>query len=145
MSAFIDQLVTAYEVNGLTPEQIVESIGEGLDVAAVRVALQQNSSKYRKACEIAEDDDEELNFSRQELLDVNKVIYETAMTAAYPDGSVDFKTRFNAAKYIRDDKKGRLEPAEALKGSNGNTFNFLQQFNMSLQQAKEKAAKAIES
>ena len=145
MSAFIDQLVTAYEVNGLTPEQIVESIGEGLDVAAVKVALQQNSSKYRKACKIAEDDDEELNFSRQELLDVNKVIYEAAMTASYPDGSVDFKTRFNAAKYIRDDKKGRLEPAKALKNGNGNTFNFLQQFNMSLQQAKEKAAKAIES
>lgn len=131
MSAALEQIKTAYEVNEMTPEQIAED--QDLDIAAVKAGLMQTSSKYRKACGMEEEDTDGLNFTNDELRRVNQVIYETALTAETPDGSPDFKTRLAAATYIRDDKKGRKEPVRHIAG---NTFNLLS-FNEQLQKARQ--------
>ena len=140
-SAFIQQIVAAYEINGLEPDIIPEAIGmQELSVTAVKAALQQHSSKYRAVCKKEPEDESIYNFDNSELKEANNMIVEVMRDATHPDGSTDYKTRLAAARYIRDDKKGRLEPAKALQ--RGGTFNILQ-FNTSIQEAREKAAKII--
>ena len=131
MTAALEQIKTAYEVSGMSPEEIAED--QDLDIAAVKAGLMQSSAKYRKACGQEEDDADGLNFTNDELRRVNQVIYETALSAETPDGDVDFKTRLAAAIYIRDDKKGRKEPVRHIAG---NTFNLLN-FNAQLQKARQ--------
>lgn len=139
--AFIEQIKTAYEVNGLEPEKIIESLGiEGLSITAVKAALIRYSSKYRSICKQEPEDESVYNFDNQELKEANNTIVDVMREAIYPDGSTDYKTRLNAARYIRDDKKGRLEPAKMMRGTGG--FNIIQ-FNTSIQEAREKAAKVI--
>lgn len=140
-SNFITQIVSAYETNGLSPEMIVESIGvEGLSLTAVKAALMQHSSKYRQLCKTEPEDESIYNFDNQELKEANQMIVEVMRDATHPTGEIDYKTRLNAARYIRDDKKGRLEPAKVMRNSGG--FNIIQ-FNTSIQEAREKAAKVI--
>jgi len=130
MSAAIEQIKTAYEINGMTPAEIAED--QALDVAAVKAALIQSSAQYRKASGIDLEAIDGLNFTDEELKRVNQVIFETAISAETADGSIDYKTRLAAATYIRDDKKGRKEAARHIAG---NTFNILS-FNEQLQQAR---------
>lgn len=131
MSAALEQIKTAYEVTNMTPEEIAED--QELDLAAVKAGLMHVSSKYRKACGVAEEENDGLNFTNDELRRVNQVILETALTAETPDGAIDFRTRLAAATYIRDDKKGRKEPVRHIAG---NTFNLLS-FNEQLQKARQ--------
>ena len=131
MSAALEQIKTAYELSGMTPDEIAED--QDLDIAAVKAGLMQCSSKYRKACGMEDENEDGLNFSNDELRRVNQVILETALTAELPDGSIDYKTRLSAATYIRDDKKGRKEPVRHIAG---NTFNLLS-FNEQLQKARQ--------
>lgn len=140
MSDFIQQIKTAYEVSNLTPEQIIESLGGGLEIAAVKAVLMQHSNKYRIACKNEPEDESIYNFSNEQLKDANVIIHETMMVACNPDGSIDFRTRLDAAKYIRNDKKGRLEPAKVMPV---NHTNVLMTINQSILQAREKAAKVI--
>lgn len=139
MQSSLQQLKVAYEVNNMTVEEIAEDFKD-FDVAAIKAGLMQCSSKYRRDCKC--DDADVLNFTDEQLDSVNKVIFETALSAEYPDGSVDYKTRLHAATYIRDDKKGRKEVRQVI--ANG-TFNFLT-FNEQIQaarQAKEKQIKQL--
>jgi len=104
----------AYESEGMTPDQIAEC--QGLDIVAVKASLMQYSSMYRKACGAAPEDDDGLNFNDDDLRRINDVIRDIALSSA------DENLRFKAATYIRNDKKGRLEPAKQLAGNN---FNIL--------------------
>lgn len=131
------QIKNAYEVEGLVPSQIADDLG--FEEVAIKAKLAQLSSQYRKDCKMEALDEDELNFSNEQLKSINGVLYECATAAELPDGTPDFRTRLNAAKYIRDDKKGRLEPVKAI--ANGNTFNILT-FNESLQTARQLAEKA---
>lgn len=137
MSAAIQQLKTAYEVNGMTIDEIAEEF-PSYDIAAIKAALANSSAKYRKDCGLDKEAEEGLNFTDDELRRVNQVIFETAMTAETSDGNIDYKTRLAAATYIRDDKKGRKE---AVRHIAGNTFNILS-FNEQLQRAREMCAGA---
>lgn len=121
----------------MTPEQIAEDLG--FEVVAVKAKLMQVSSKYRKDCGKEEEEIDELNFSNDELINVNKVIYETALAATTPDGSVDWNTRLKAATYIRDDKKGRKD---VIKQVAGNQFNIFQ-LNDSIQRARLQSNEAM--
>lgn len=124
----LTQIKTAYEVNGMSPQQIAEA--EDLDLAAVKGALMQGSSKYRKDCGLdVNEGDDGLNFTDEELRQVNRAIFELAMA------SEDEHIRTKNLHYIRDDKKGRKESARQLGNT---TFNILQ-FNEQLQQARERA------
>ena len=82
--------------------------------------------------EIVEDG---LNFSNDELKEANKVIYETMLSAQDSEGNPDYKTRLNAAMYLRDDKKGRKEAKQLLQN---NTFNMLN-FNAAIENARKGA------
>ena len=122
MSAINQQIKVSYELNAMSPEDIAED--QELDLTAVKAVLMQCSSKYRKDCGAENDEEEDLNFTKDELRQVNKVIFETALCAEHQDGTPDYKTRLVAATYIRDDKKGRKDVVRGVR--DGNTFNILQ-------------------
>lgn len=131
------QIKNAYEVEGLPPSQIADDLG--FEEVAVKAKLAQLSAQYRKDCKMEALDEDELNFSNEQLKTINQVLYECATCAELPDKTPDFRTRLNAAKYIRDDKKGRLEPVKAI--ANGPIFNMLT-INESIQSARQLAEKA---
>ena len=124
MSSEVEQIKIAYETLDMSPEQIAED--RELDIVAVKAALMQGSSKYRKACGQEEEGKDELNFSDEQLLDANKVIHELMM------GSEDENIRLKAAMYLRDDKKGRKE---VVKQVGGQQFNILL-FNQAMKQVR---------
>lgn len=125
MTAANIQIVTAYEQLGLLPEQIAQEYD--LDIESIKATLMQFSSAYRKAAK----QDDQLNFSENELVAANQVIAQIMQYAE------DDNLRLRAARYIRDDKKGRLD-ATQMRGLNINVL----QFNMTLQKARERIAKA---
>lgn len=129
------QIKAGYETNNMTPVAIAEDLG--FSEIAVKAKLMQISSLYRKACGAEPEEEDDLNFSDDQLRKANDIIYQNAVSAELPDGSIDYRTRQRAAEYIRDDKKGRKEVVKHIAG--GNTFNILQ-FNESMQQARVKAA-----
>ena len=132
------QIKKAYEEQGLTPQAIADDMQ--LAVESVKAKLMSISNQYRKACGMEEEEDT-LNFSKDELRNVNRVIYETALSAELPDGSPDYRVRLQAATYVRDDFKGRKEPIKHLQN---NGFNLLQ-FNQTVLNATNKAQDAIKS
>jgi hypothetical protein len=116
------QIRTAYE-QGMTPAQIAED--QQLELVAVKAKLMQCCKKYRKdmGMEAAIEEDG-LNFTTEELRDANKVIYETMLSAQDSEGNPDYKTRLNAAMYLRDDKRGRKEAKQLLQQNQFNIFDF---------------------
>lgn len=137
MLGAIKQIVVSYEQQGMTPDEISDD--QGLEVASVKAALSQHSAMYRKDVQQLKDDDEDgLDFTKEQLRQVNAVIFETAISATLPDNSVDHRTRLKAAEYIRDDIKGRLTPVRAInKTQNVNLF----QFNEAIANARVSAEK----
>lgn len=121
------QIVTAYEVSGMTPEQIADDMGGDYDVASIKAALMAGSSKYRKDCGQESPENDSLNFTNDDLAAVNDVIMHIAKYADDPN------LQLKAAMYVRDDKKGRKEIVRQIAGNN--TFNLLQ-FNESLAAAR---------
>jgi hypothetical protein len=111
---------TAYEDLNMSPEEIADD--RGLDVVTVKASLAATSSKYRKDCGTFTE--AELDFTDQDLKDVNEIIVETAKHAELSDGTPDYRTRLAAATYIRDDKKGRKNIQKALGGTQFNILNF---------------------
>ena len=124
MSNELEQFRISYEELGMTPEQIAED--RELDLAAVKAGLMQCSSKYRKACGRSDEDEDDLNFSNDDLRRVNDVIKQIAL------GAEDDNLRLKAALYIRDDKKGRKEIVKAVQNMQ---FNVLQ-FNQAMQKVR---------
>lgn len=138
MPATDTQLKTAYELNGMSPEEIATEMG--FDVVAVKAKLMQVSSRYRKDCGAESDEiDDGLNFTKDQLREVNKVIHQCATAATLPDGTPDYRTMLKAATYVRDDKKGRKE---VVKATQNTTFNVLS-LNEAIQAAREGAKRVI--
>lgn len=130
------QLKTAYETQNMTPSEIAEVFE--FEEGAVKARLLVVSSKFRKDCGneekvLVEGEDPTLNFDEEQLRQVNKVIYETALSAEHSDGTVDYKTRLAAAIYVREDKKGRKDVQKHLQN---NQFNFFA-LNEQLAKARE--------
>lgn len=133
MIAELTTIKTAYEEEGMSPEQIAED--RGLDIVATKAALMQSSFKYRKDCGHESEEKDELNFSDDELKRVNQVILDLAL------GAEDDHLRFKAATYVRDDKKGRKEIVKAIK-DNGTNITI---FNQKILQVREAAARLTSS
>lgn len=127
------QIKEQYEQYGRTPDQIAEEMS--LDPIAVKAKLLQVSDLYRKSVGSVEEEENPDDFTKEQLRTANQVIYENMLTAVLPSGDPDYRTRQRAAEYIRDDKKGRKELKNLLKG---NQFNILN-FNEALQSARSKA------
>lgn len=133
-----NRLKTAYEVENMTPEDIASD--ENLNVIAVKSKLMEISLKYRKDCKMEPLGEDRLNFTDADLEAVNKVILETALAAETSDGTIDYKTRLQAAIYVRDDKKGRKEVIKLMQNNQFNIFDM----NEKLAEARLKASKAKE-
>lgn len=116
MSSEVEQIVVAYETLKMSPEEI--AIDRELEVVAVKAALMQGSSMYRKACGAEGEDENTLNFSNEQLQEVNKVIYDLAV------GAEDEHLRFKAATYVRDDKKGRKDVVKQVQNQQFNILMF---------------------
>jgi len=127
VQAELESIRTGYETLGLSPEQIAED--RNLTVEAVKAALLNCSSKYRRAANVAPEEDTTLNFSNEQLSMVNEEIVRLALYAE------DEGVRTKNCHYLRDDKKGRRELRTVL---GGNTFNILA-FNQTMQRAREGA------
>lgn len=129
------QIKECYENLGLSPSLIAEQLS--FDEGAVKAKLMCISSKYRKDCGKEDKEEDDLNFTKDQLRDINTVFIEAALTATNQDGSPDWRVRLDAAKYVRDDKKGRKDIKAQLAG---NTFNILN-FNEAIQAARQGASK----
>ena len=137
MTSAVTTIKTAYEVEGMTPEQIAED--QNWDITVVKAALMNASSKYRKACGAEDEDEDRLNFGKSEQQIAKQIILEAAQCAETFDGRPDYKTRAQNAQYIRDDSKGRKDVVRQIAGST--QFNVFA-FNETIQQAKALANKA---
>lgn len=144
MSLELDAIRTAYETLHLTPELIAEA--RGMDVLSVQTALAACSPLYRRVNKLNGNtplegaEGEDLDFTNEDLREANAIILTTAKEAEHPDGTPDYRTRFAAAVYIRDDKKGRKLPPKQVTG--GNTFNIFE-FNAALKEAREAKQRTI--
>lgn len=114
MTAELAAIKASFEDEGMSPEDIASD--RELDVVAVKSALMQSSSKFRKLACREEEEVNELNFSKEEQLRVKEAILDLAI------GANDEHLRYKALTYVRDDAKGRKD---IVKGMAGNTFNIL--------------------
>ena len=121
------QIIAAYEVNNMTPEQISEDMG--FTVEGVKAKLMSISTKYRKSCGMECQDEDEINFSRDEQVRIKNELYNLAM------GTEDEHLKGKLLLQLRDDGKGRKD---VVKQMGSTTFNMFQ-FNDMLQQARNGA------
>lgn len=126
-----EQIVTAFEVNQMSPEEIASEFD--CEVAAVKSVLMQSSSLYRKACK----SDDSLTFTDDEA---RQALQAISNIVRY---SEDEHLKLRAAIYIRDDKKGRLDVVKASTGLNINLIAVNDQMRRALDAvAKAKALSA---
>lgn len=114
MTAELTSIKTAFEEEGMSPEEIADS--QSLDIAAVKAGLMQCSSTYRKMCGKEDCAADTLNFDEDENRRIKEAIVELAL------GAQDESVRLKAAIYVRDDFKGRKD---VVKGMAGQNFNIL--------------------
>lgn len=114
-----EQLIAAYENLGMAPEDIAQAFGESgqpLEVSAVKAVLMQGSWKYRAASK----QQKKLDFTDDELQEANEAILRLLRN------SDDEHLVGRLARYIRDDKKGRLDVGPNLAGLQMNAIVFNQ-------------------
>lgn len=114
MTAELAAIKVAFEDEDMSPEDIASE--RELDVTAVKAALMQSSSKYRKLAGRENEQEDVLNFSKEEQLRVKEALLDLAL------GAEDDHLRFKALTYCRDDAKGRKD---VVKNMGGQNFNIL--------------------
>ena len=114
---------------GKTPEEIAEDLG--FHTHHVKARLMAISSEYRKACGAESPEEDELNFTREEQLQIKRELYQLAMSAEDPH--LKGKLLLN----LRDDGKGRKDIVRQQQGIG--TVNIMQMINNSVQQARNGA------
>jgi hypothetical protein len=127
MTAEMSIIVKQYDDYNMSIEDIVAEHDGELEVESVKSVLAQYSKKYRDAC--LEEGNRE-DFSKDEALLAKEAIVRVMQS------SDDDQLVLRAAKYIRDDKKGRLD-VDKLRGLNINVFAFNEQLKK-VKQARER-------
>ena len=122
MTAINQQIISSFEELGMSPEEIAED--QNLDLVSVKAILMQNSFLYRKKCKKGEDD---FNFSDEELQAANQTIVSLMRY------SEDENLKARLARYIRDDKKGRLDVVKSMTGLNINVLAFNEQIKKAME------------
>lgn len=117
MTAASQQIVSAYEI-GMTPEQIAED--NGIDITIVKATLRQYCPVFRKDAKT----DDRLNFTVDEQEEMKEIILNIAR---YEEE--DQQLKFKAAKYIRDDGRGRLDINKEVQGLNINVIQIAKRFD----------------
>lgn len=98
----------------MTPEEISQEFG--YELMAVKAALLQCSAPFRKEAK-----KDAAVFSDEEAEEMKSILLNLAR---YSD---DENLQFKAAKYIRDDHKGRLDIAKTMPGLNISVIAFNEQ------------------
>lgn len=114
MTAEHQAIITAYEQEGMTCEQIADT--RELDLVAVKACLAQSSRKYRDDCGLNQEIESQEDFTKDDLRWATRALVETGMSTE------DEHLRAKIAMFVRDDKKGRREPARVMGGQQ---FNIL--------------------
>jgi hypothetical protein len=128
MTAELASIKVAYEQEEMSPEEISQS--RDLDLAAVKAALIQCSAKYRKDCGRESEEEDTLNFTKDEQQRIKDALLDLAL------GSDDPHLQFKALVYCRDDAKGRKD---VIKSTSGQNFNILM-INQRMKQVREMAS-----
>lgn len=132
MTSLARQIVSCYDINEMSPVEIAQEFE--LEEAAVIATLTQFSAKYRKDTKVDGEPKKDLDFNDEQLSAVNQVLFDLAV------GSDDPNLQFRAARFIRQDKKGRLDK-QAFKGLNINVLvlnDALQKANAALERGRSK-------
>lgn len=124
MSDELTQIKDCYELHNMSPEDI--AFDRQLELCAVKTGLNAVSPKYRADCGVEIEKESDLDFTKDDLREVNMAIKALAL------GAENEGVRLNAAIYIREDKKGRKDIKQAV---GGNQFNILQ-FNSIMQSVR---------
>lgn len=124
------QIVTAFDELEMNVDEIASEFG--CEPLSVKACLMSFSSKYRSSLR---KQDVTKDFKDEELEEANAVIVSLMRT------SDDEHLRGRMARYIRDDKKGRLDALNGIKSMNVN----IALFNERLLQAKEAKQKSKET
>lgn len=128
MTASNQQVVTCYDELSMTIEEIAAEMQ--WEPTAVKMILAQSSPKFRAELGTKPKD----GWTDEELERVDEVIFNLAVYGE------DENLQFKAARYIRDDKKGRLDPKN-LKSLNIN----ITQVNVRMEKARIAMQRARES
>lgn len=144
MTGSTQQIVTAYEDNGLNVEQIVAAFDGEYDALAIEAVLSQFSRKFKVAMGLVKDrssggsgESSVPGFSPE----AEEMAIRTIENLA--EYSEDDHIRSRMAVFIREDRRGRRDAVSNLgKGAGSNIF-LLQQFinkgNESLKTTEKKA------
>jgi hypothetical protein len=107
-------IIVAYEQEGMSVEEIASL--RDLDPVAVKACLAQFCKKYREDCGLNKGIDTGDDFTEEDGRWAVRALVETGMSTD------DEYLRTKIAMFVRDDKKGRREPAKQLQGQQ---FNIL--------------------
>lgn len=121
------QIITAYETERLTVDQIAEALD--FDPVAIKATLMQFSSQYREDMK----QEPNLDFSTDEQLEA-----KNAMVRLMRNSEDEYLIARLACK-IRDDGKGRLDIGKNMRNLNMNVVIF----NERIEQAKEAKARLL--
>lgn len=132
LTALNQQIITAYEECGLDIDQIAEEFS--VDELAVKATLMQFSVRYRDNIKSARKNGEvsKADFTDNDLEESAEVLRQMMHSAE------DENLRVRCARYIRDDKKGRLDALSGLKSLNMNIAIFNQRL-LQAREAKERS------
>lgn len=133
MTAANIEIVEMFETLAMSPEQICENTG--YEITAVKSVLLQSSKVYRKVAGTTTAKDEYI--TDDEVSEAHEVVKEV-MRYAKNEG-----VKLKAALRLIDEKKGRLDKIDDLRGANINITVFNQQI-LAARSAKEKACKILE-
>lgn len=122
------QIVTAYDTLDMTIEEIATEFD--FDILSVKACLMQFSRRFKD--EIKEADDKSVEFDNAEMEESKETILYLMRHAE------DEHLKGRMAKYIRDDKKGRLDALSGLKSLNVNIALFNERL-LQARAAKEKS------
>lgn len=100
------QIVNMYEVDGCTPEEIAEELD--WEVEAVKTALMQSSTSYRKAVK-----KDTALYTEEEVQKVARALYHIALD----DSIENVGARVRAGQFVVNEAKGRNDVRKEL----GNT------------------------
>lgn len=99
MTAVDNMLVVAYEVEGMSPEEISEV--EELEVSVVKNTLMQHSSKYKQENKSVSQEENTSGISESEYQDILNGVKQIAL---YEEQS---HTKLKASLYLIEEYKGR--------------------------------------
>lgn len=142
MTCGAQQIVNAYETLDMSPEDIAKE--QELDILSIKACLCQFSEKYRaditneSTCRKANGISEQSNVPATVILGFTEqqermALDTIANLAQYSD---DENVQLRAAKYIRDDRTGRMDFANKMGSLNVNVFAFNEQLRKAMSVVK---------